>query len=74
METIEEKIQDIPPDLKEQGLDFIEFLLGKRKNRRNKIPKLEWIGGLKEFKEKYTALELQKKALEWRTEPSDVMR
>jgi len=27
--------------------------------------KLDWAGGLKEYKDKYTSLELQKKILEW---------
>ena len=26
---------------------------------------MSWAGALKEYKEKYTSLELQKKALEW---------
>lgn len=66
METIEEKLQKLPPDLKEQAMDFIEFLISKSKRQSRKTPTLEWIGGLEEYKEKYTALELQKKALEWR--------
>jgi len=27
--------------------------------------KLDWAGGLREYRDKYTSLELQKKALEW---------
>lgn len=38
---------------------------GKVSNRKKK-PKLDWVGGLEEFRDQYTALELQKKALEWR--------
>lgn len=66
METIEDKIKDLPPDLKEEAIDFIDFLIHKKKNRKKSTPKLDWIGGLKEFKHKFTAMELQKKALEWR--------
>jgi len=29
--------------------------------------KQTWAGGIKEYKKKYTSLELQKLALEWRT-------
>ena len=39
--------------------------IGKVSNRKKK-PKLDWIGGLEEYRDQYTALELQKKALEWR--------
>ena len=31
-----------------------------------KKPKLDWSGGLKELRDQYTSVELQKKALEWR--------
>lgn len=38
---------------------------GKVSNRKKK-PKLGWVGGLEEYRDRYTALELEKKALEWR--------
>ena len=38
----------------------------KKDSKRKRKPKLDWIGGLKEFRDQYTALELEKKALEWR--------
>jgi len=37
-----------------------------RKQNIRKKPKLNWIGGLREYHDKYTSLELQEKALEWR--------
>jgi len=42
------------------------FCLRKQNIRKEKKPKLNWIGGLREYRDKYTSLELQKKALEWR--------
>ena len=41
-------------------------LLPKKMSKRKKKPKLDWIGGLEEYRDQYTALELQKKALDWR--------
>ena len=38
---------------------------GKISNRKKK-PKLDWFGGLKEYRDQYTAVELQKKTLDWR--------
>ena len=35
-------------------------------SQRKKKPKLDWIGGLKEYRDQYTALELQKEALDRR--------
>ena len=33
---------------------------------KKKKAQLDWIGGLKEYHDQYTALHLQRKALEWR--------
>lgn len=38
----------------------------RQDSRRKKKPKLDWIGGLKEYRDQYTALELQKEVLDWR--------
>ena len=66
MENIEQKIHQLPKDLQQEVIDFIEFLIKKRIHRKKKKPGLAWIGGLKEYRGKYNSLELQKKALEWR--------
>ena len=64
--TIIEKIRQLPPELQEEVIHFIDFLRTKKKSKRKKSPNLEWIGGLKAYREQFTALELQKKALDWR--------
>lgn len=66
METLEEKIKNLPPDLRKEVMDFIDFLLEKRRKQTCKKLTLSWAGKLSEYKDKYTSLELQKKALEWR--------
>ena len=38
----------------------------KKSSKRKKSPNLEWIGGLKAYRDQFTALELQKKASDWR--------
>jgi hypothetical protein len=63
---IQQKMEQLPPDLRKEVIDFIDFLLTKKVSNRKKKPKLDWIGGLKEYRDQYTSLELQKKALEWR--------
>ncbi|MBN2012154.1 DUF2281 domain-containing protein [candidate division KSB1 bacterium] len=62
---IENKIQQLPPFMIEEVEDFLDFLLTKAKGQRKGKLKQDWAGELKEFSEKYTSLELQKKALEW---------
>lgn len=66
MERIEEKFKQLPQDLQQEVMHFIDFLLSKHAPRRKKKPTLEWIGGLKEYRDQFTAVELQKKSLEWR--------
>ena len=66
MESVERKLKQLPDDLQGEVVDFIDFLLAKKVSKRTRKPKLDWIGGLKEFRCQYTALELQKKALDWR--------
>ena len=66
MEPLEKKINHLSEPLQKKVSDYIDFLLiqdtiPKRKNKIN----LDWVGCLKEYKDKYTALELQKKAWEW---------
>lgn len=63
---IVEKIRKLPPELQEEALHFIDFLLTKKNPKRKKKPNLKWIGGLKAYRDQYTALELQKKASDWR--------
>jgi hypothetical protein len=67
MEPVEVKLKRLPQYLKKEVEDFVDFLLEKRTKKNSKKPTLNWIGGLKEFKDQYTSLELQKKANEWRT-------
>ena len=61
------KIQELPEDLRREVMDYVEFLRRKYKNeRRVKKFKFDQEGGLKEVADKYTSVELQHKALEWR--------
>ena len=65
---IEVKMQELPENLRRDVLDYMEFLLKKYKGRETKAKKFEfdWEGGLSELREKFTSVELQHKALEWR--------
>ena len=64
--TIIEKIRELPPELQEEVIHFIDFLRTKKSSKRKKKTNLEWIGGLKAYRDQFTALELQKKASDWR--------
>lgn len=63
---IDELIRELPSELQEEVFDFVEFLLDKRVKKKGKRLKQDWAGALSEYRGQYTALELQKKAMEWR--------
>lgn len=65
-DTIQELLKALPPDLQREAEDYIRFLLEKRAKKSGKRLRQDWAGALKDFREQYTSLELQKKALEWR--------
>lgn len=59
-------IDQLPPELQQEVRDFVEFLLEKRKRKRGRKLRQDWAGALRGYRNQYTSLELQKKALEWR--------
>lgn len=66
MMQIEQKIKDLPPELKHEVEYFIDFLIEKKMVKRGKKLRQDWAGALSDFRDQYTSLELQKKALNWR--------
>lgn len=68
MQSIINKIRSLPPHLQQEVEDFVDFLLAKTTTQEvgKRYLKQDWAGGLAAFREQYTSLELQKKALEWR--------
>mgnify|MGYP000204742821 CR=1 FL=1 len=65
MKTIEELIKELPPELQQEVSDFAQFLLDRKIRPKQKKLRMTWVGGLREFRDQFTSLELQKKALEW---------
>ena len=68
VKEIEMKMKELPEDLRREVLDYVEFLLNKYKDTKIKAKgfKFDWEGGLSEIREKFTSVELQHRALEWR--------
>ena len=67
MLTLEESIKVLPPNLKKEVSDFVQFLLGKQTKIKTQLS-LDWAGKLQKYKNQFTSVELQKKALEWWTQ------
>lgn len=64
--TLQNKISKLSPEYRKEVEELVEFLLSKQKSKTAAKLKQDWSGALKDLKDKYTSLELQKKALEWR--------
>lgn len=63
-----ELIEELPLPAQKAAREYIEFLLTKYAPSPNKKLHQNWAGALQDYKNQYTSLELQKKALEWRSE------
>lgn len=69
------KLKVLPEYKKEEVLDFLDFLVDKTKHnvkssaravkQKTKF-KFDWEGGLAEIQNKYSSVELQHKAMDWR--------
>ena len=64
IKDIETKISRLSPGLMEELDHYLDYLINKRLIVEPKKLKQNWAGGLSDIK--LSALELQKKALEWR--------
>lgn len=66
IKRITTRIRNMPPDALQEVDDFVQFLFEKHAVKTKKKPKFQWAGGLKEMGTRYTSVELQHKASEWR--------
>ena len=66
MKTLEEIIRDLPPEAQRQVIAFIRQLAGTTKVSPKRKLTQRWAGALKRYRDQYTSLDLQQKALGWR--------
>jgi hypothetical protein len=60
-----DRVLNLPPELRDTEVEIIVLPTGKKKKKGTKLSQ-NWAGALKDQRNKYTSLELQKKALDWR--------
>jgi len=65
MKKIDELIEQLPPELQDEVFNFAQLLLKVKAQPKQKKLRMSWAGGLKEFRDEFTSMELQKKSLEW---------
>jgi len=66
IDNLEELLGKLPEDIRGEVRDFVEFLIAKKRSGDGHKLGQNWAGALREYRDKYTALELQKKAIDWR--------
>jgi hypothetical protein len=66
--SLEELVRELPPEMVGEVRDFVEFLLSKQKRCADTPLRQDWAGALRDYREQYTSVELQHKALGWREE------
>ena len=68
LKTIEKKINQLSPSLVIKLDDYLDYLLSHINIKKtSRILKQDWAGGLKDYRKKYSSIELQKLSMEWRT-------
>ncbi|MEA3397346.1 MAG: DUF2281 domain-containing protein [Chloroflexota bacterium] len=63
VKPLQELVQELPPEAHAEVRDFVEFLLAKRGSHVRTILRQDWAGALRNYREQYTSLELQRQAL-----------
>lgn len=64
--SVEEKLRMLPPDLREEAILYIDQLVKRSKKFPAAVFRCEAEGTLAELGKRYSSVELQHKALEWR--------
>lgn len=65
MTRLEQIVRRLPPDKRKEVENFAEYLSAQCASPERRKLSQRWAGGLREWRDKYTALELQHKSLEW---------
>ncbi len=66
MKALADLLKELPPDAQEEVRDFAAFLLSRQGRKSGQRLRQDWAGALREFREQYTALDLQRRSLDWR--------
>ena len=65
---LEELIGELPPTLRAEVRDFVEFLITKRASPKEVKLRQDWAGALKAYQQQYSSVELQHLSSNWRDE------
>jgi uncharacterized protein DUF2281 len=66
LKPLDQLLKELPQESQAEVRDFLESLIEKRKRQLAGQLRQTWAGGLEDYREHFTVLELQKKSLDWR--------
>ena len=66
IKPLDQLVRELPPDVQVEVRDFVEQIIAKRQRVAGRKLRQDWAGGLRDYRDQYTTLELQRKALDWR--------
>ena len=66
IKSLNQLLKELPPESQAEVRDFVESLIEKRRRQSDGHLRQDWAGALENYREQFTSLELQKKALDWR--------
>jgi hypothetical protein len=66
VDTLERDLQRLPPELRREVHDFVQFLLTKHGAKPERHLRLDWRGALQDLKDDYDSVSLQHEASRWR--------
>ncbi|MDO8670743.1 MAG: DUF2281 domain-containing protein [Dehalococcoidia bacterium] len=66
VEEIRDMVNELPPGPQREVADFVEFLLRKGGRRARKKLRQDWAGALRDYRDEFTSLGLEQKALDCR--------
>lgn len=65
MPSLEDRIKGLPPDLRREVEDFVDFLIDRRVPRPKGKMEFDWEGALADLRDQHTSVELQHKIFEY---------
>ena len=66
IKPLDQLLKELPPESQAEVRDFVESLIKRRQRKSNEYLRQDWAGGLEDYREQFSSLELQKKSLDWR--------
>ncbi|NWF95657.1 MAG: hypothetical protein HXY34_05910 [Candidatus Thorarchaeota archaeon] len=66
-EILIRRIRQMSPDMQRRAVEILESLMDREGTPAKRHLSLTWAGGLRNLREKYTSLELERLASQWRS-------